>query len=187
MTSNKDENRTAEPDSLTQFVESSQRLLAVLGVFIAVIVVSAQIESNWANVFRGTFVLLALVVWLELISNYLASGAGWRMPPHSLHPRDWMGKAQRMYWFGLLMLVGFILFCAYLAVTFPVTALYVVLAVLHAPIHMLLLRWCMGIGFIRNRSERVREPLASALSGGLTLGVIVVVALSILTLYRTIS
>jgi hypothetical protein len=187
MTSDNDQNRSAEPVSLTQFIESNQRLLAVLSVFIAVIVVSAQIESNWANVFRGTFILLALIVWMELISNFLASGARWKMPQHSLHPRDWMGKAQRMYWFGLLVLLGFILFCAYLTVTFPVTALYVALAVLHAPIHVLLLRWCLGIRFIRNRPERVREPLASALSGGLTLGVIVLVALSILTLYRTIS
>jgi hypothetical protein len=98
-----------------------------------------------------------------------------------------MGEAQRMYWFGLLILIGFILFCVYLSVTFPVTALYVVLAVAHAPIHILLLRWCMRRRFVLNRSERIRETLASALSGGLTLGVLALVALAILTLHRAIS
>jgi hypothetical protein len=176
-----------ETISLTQFIEGNQRLLAVLGVFIAIIVVSGQIGSAWSNVFRGTCVLLALIVWLEVASNLLAVGDWWKMPRHSLHQGAWIGREQRMYWFGLLMVIGFVLFCAYLLVSYPVTSLYVVLAVLHSPIHLFLLHRCTGMRIVQGRSEKTMAILANAISGGITLMVIAVVALLVLAVARNFT
>jgi hypothetical protein len=185
MPSEENETDGDAPVSLTRFIEANQRLLAVLGVFVAVIVVSGQLDSAWANVFRGTFMLLALIVWLEVASNLFAVVTWWKMPRHSPHPRDWLGRAQRMYWFGLLLLVGFVLFCVYLLVNFPITSLYVLLAVIHAPIHIVLMHRCTRLKVLEGRSEKAKATLASVLSGGLTLLVLAAVALSVLAIARS--
>jgi hypothetical protein len=184
MRSAKDEPDEREPVSLTRFIEDNQRLLSVLGVFIAVIVVSGQIESAWANVFRGAFVLLALLVWLEVASNLLAVVEWWKMPRHSMHPGAWLDREQRMYWFGLLLVLGFVLFCVYFLVSFPVTSLYVLLAILHSPIHVFLLHRCMRMGFVQGRSEKATAILASTISGSLTLILLAVVAITVLAVAR---
>jgi len=186
MASDLNETRDKGSSSLTRFIEDNQRLLAVLSVFVAVIVVSGQIDSAWANVFRGTFVLLALIVWLELSSNLLAVADWWKMPRHSLHPMTWLGREQRMYWFGLLVLVGFALSCVYFLTNFPVTSFYVLLAILHSPIHVYLLQRCMKLGFLQGRSEKAMIGLASALSGGITLLVIASVAVAVMATARSL-
>jgi hypothetical protein len=182
-----DHHETTAPVSLTLFIESNQRLLSVLSVFIAVIVVSGQIDSGWANVFRGTFVLLALIVWLELVSNHHAMVDWWKMPRHSLRPREWLGLEQRMYWFGLIVLIGFLLFCVYFLVNFPVASFYVLLAVLHTPVHVFLMRLCLRMRFLRGRSEKSAESIASALSGGLTLLLLVTVAVLVKTIAGNVT
>jgi hypothetical protein len=185
MSPNHDDAKASDSVSLTQFIDANQRVLAVLSVFVAVIVVSGQIESSWATVFRGTFVLLALIVWLELIANYLAV-ARWTMPRHSSHPGAWLGPEQRMYWFGVLAVIGFVLFCAYLLVTYPVTSFYVVLAILHAPLHVVLFRWCLTSRVVQRTSERATIALASVLSGAMTLLVLAAVVVSLMVAVRAV-
>ncbi len=95
------------------------------------------------------------------LNNPSIQGIGWEQSSACIGSAFW--------------LIGFVLFCTYLAVTFPVTALYVVLAVLHAPIHVLLLRQLLAAQFVRNRSPRT-IALAGALSGVLSLALVSVVA-----------
>lgn len=109
------------------------------------------------------------------------------MPRHSLQPSTWLGKEQRVYWFGFLLVIGFVLFAVFLLITFPVTALYVVLAILHSPIHLFLLRQCLRIRALRRRTERATVAVASILSGALTLLLLATVAVAVLAIARNLT
>lgn len=69
-----------ERSTLSQFIESNQKLISVLGVFIALTVFTANLSFRAIGyALSFMFLTLTLIIWIELLEKFPSGEANWRL------------------------------------------------------------------------------------------------------------